>query len=525
MLSSGEQLLAAHVEFVNSLNVFPVPDGDTGTNMLLTMRAAMQAVGRASEAHAGRIAAAAAQGALMGARGNSGVILSQILGGLAHGLEGKEWFSAADFAAAVQLASEMAYKSVVRPVEGTILTVIREAAAAARAASARTRDVVELLAAALEAAREANARTPEELPILKQAGVVDAGGQGLLYILEGSWRFLKGEHIDVGQIHPAPAAVQARLSHDEEPYGYDVQFLIHGQGLDVPAIRAAIDAMGNSTLVVGDEHLVKVHVHVPDPGPPLSFGCGLGAISDVVVENMDEQHHDFALRQARALTASETLTNTATVCVVPGEGLQQIFESLGASAIVPGGQTMNPSTEELLAAVERVAADHVLILPNNGNVILTAQQVEKFSQKMITVVPTRTIPQGIGALVAFNFQADAATNAPRMLEAARKIQTIEVTRAVRATRLNGVEVAEGNAIGLLNEELVSSSPDLETVVIEALSHLPSAEYEVADIYFGADVTAAEASALANRIREIIPGLEIEIHSGGQAHYPYIISLE
>ncbi|MFQ5611135.1 MAG: DAK2 domain-containing protein [Anaerolineae bacterium] len=533
MLRGGQAWLENHVEVVNNLNVFPVPDGDTGTNMLLTMHSTMQAIAHSPERHLGRVAAAAAQGALMGARGNSGVILSQILRGLAASLEQTATGNVADFARALQRGSDTAYESLVKPVEGTILTVIRAAAAAAGEASRKTNDFIAFLEITLKAAQDAERTTPTLLPVLKEAGVVDAGGQGLVYILEGGWRSLTGDGTAGGEAALAPAAVPAPPPVDAEGYGYDVQFLIHGRELDVATIRAKIDAMGDSTLVVGDEHLVKVHVHVPDPGLPISFGASLGVISDVVVENMDAQHEEFAQKrsglqtQARPITPAPTeeLTDIAVVAVATGGGFRRIFESLGISAIVSGGQTMNPSTQEFLEVVENLAADQVLILPNNSNIILAAQQTAQLSRKEIHVVPTRTIPQGISALLAFNFQGDAATNAGRMLAAAQDIQTVEVTQAVRKTRLNGIDVNEGDVIGLLNNRLISAGADAETVVMDVLAQVGADGYEIATIYFGKDASPDEAEALARHINTTYPDLEIEVLDGGQAHYPYILSLE
>jgi uncharacterized protein len=525
ILHAGERWLSAHVDVVNSLNVFPVPDGDTGTNMMLTLRAALSAANNSPDKRIGGIAAAVADGALMGARGNSGVILSQILRGLAKGFEGKERSSVAEFAAATGYASELAYKGVVAPVEGTILTVIRETAAAAQRASHTVMDMGELLESMTKAARLATARTPDLLPILKEAGVVDAGGQGLFYILEGGLRFLAGEAVDFQNVEREPAALTLTSQPQPGEYGYDVQFLIHGHDLDIDAIRASIDALGNSTMVVGDERLVKVHVHVQDPGLPLSYGVRQGIIGDVVIENMDEQHGEFVKSRQSAAARTEKSAPIGIVCVAPGDGFRRILTSLGADSVVTGGQTLNPSTEELLAAVERVPAKQVLLLPNNPNVILSAQQVPNLADKSVLVVPTRTVPQGISALLAFNMQVEPATNAERMLAAAQEIETIEITRAVRTTTLEGTAVNQGDLIGILNEMLVSTGAEAKTVVLDALKHLDVGNYEIAAIYFGSEVTAADAEQLANQLRDTFPNLEVEILAGGQAHHPFILSLE
>lgn len=523
-----------HASVVNALNVFPVPDGDTGTNMLLTMNAALAEIQRSPEDSVSAIAHAVAHGALMGARGNSGVILSQILRGFARVLDGKPTFSVQEFAQAAQEACDTAYQGVVKPVEGTILTVAREAARAAQEAANRTDNMVEVLAEVVETAKATNALTPELLPVLKQAGVVDAGGQGLVYILEGALRCLQGESVEVDAEMDAVVDLKSTLGAGEEGYGYDVQFLIRGESLNVDEIRKTIGAMGESTLVVGDPHIVKVHVHVHDPGVPISYGVRQGVISDVIVENMEEQYQEFVMGRAtpvspagagRSTVATEEVTDIATVCVVPGDGLKRVYESLGASAIVHGGQTMNPSTQEILNAIDTVEAEKVLVLPNNSNVILAARQACNLSHKRAIVVPTKTIPQGISALLAFNYQADLETNAERMGRAASEIQTIEVTRAVRSTQVNGVDVTRGDVIGMLDDQLVAAGGDYTAVVLDALRQASAGECEVVTIYFGQDATEVEAYALADQIVETYPSLETEVHEGGQAHYRYILSLE
>jgi DAK2 domain fusion protein YloV len=524
-LQAAGRWLEKHAAAVNALNVFPVPDGDTGTNMLLTMNAALAEIERSPDNSISAIAQAVAHGALMGARGNSGVILSQILRGFARSLDSKATLSVQEFAQAAQEASEIAYQGVVKPVEGTILTVAREAARAARESAEHTDDMVEALAQIVKTAEATNALTPELLPVLKVAGVVDAGGQGLVYILEGALRYLRGDGVDIDMEMEAVVDLKSRLGAGEEGYGYDVQFLIKGEALKVDEIRETISAMGESTLVVGDAHLVKVHVHVHDPGVPISYGVSQGVLSDVVVENMEEQYQEFIMSRARASIATDEVTEIATVCVAPGEGLERVFESLGASVIIPGGQTMNPSTQEILNAIESVAAEQVLLLPNNGNVILAASQACSLTNKHVIVVPTKTIPQGISALLAFNYQADLETNAERMIAAASEIQTVEVTRAVRSTQINGINVTEGDVIGLLNDQLVAAGRDYVDVVLEVLHQASAADYEVATIYFGQDATQEEADTLRDQILTKYPHLEIEVHAGDQPHYRHILSLE
>jgi hypothetical protein len=537
MLQAGQHWLGAHVQVVNSLNVFPVPDGDTGTNMVLTMRAALAEAETVTDSNAGTIAAAIAHGALMGARGNSGVILSQFLQGLAAGLAGRATCTSADFARAVQLGQDMAYQSVVNPVEGTILTVARAAAQAAERSAQSHQDVAMVLADMLAAAKTAEAGTPELLPILKEAGVTDSGGQGLVYILEGCLHFLMGEPLEAAPASPATPLVQANFNPDEMAYGYDVQFLIQGDHLNVAEIRAEIDRMGWSTLVVGDEHTVKVHVHADDPGQPMSYGAKLGVLSDVVIENMGLQARQFI--RERTTTAlpplavpshmtehlRETMTNVAIVCVAPSRGLAQILQSLGATQIVFGGQTMNPSPQELLEAINQVSVEHILILPNNSNVILAAQQAQKLSAKNVQVVPTKTIPQGIAALLSFNYQTDLETSAQRMLHAAHQIHTIEITQAARDTSLSGFQIRTGDVMGLFNDELVSVGYHYDEVALDVLAKVAPSDYEVVTIYFGHDSSVEQANTLAEQINTRYPELEVEVHDGGQPYYYYIISLE
>lgn len=539
MLRAGGQWLEAHVQVVNSLNVFPVPDGDTGTNMVLTMRAALAAAAKAGDDRVETIAAAVAHGALLGARGNSGVILSQFWQGLARSLVGHEQMTAEGWATAARQGVEAAYQSVLNPVEGTILTVARHAAEAAQQSAESNRDLTVVLADMVAAAQEAQANTPTLLPILREAGVTDSGGQGLVYILEGSLRCLRGETFGLDAADGGPAAEgRPVLNLGEAAYGYDVQFLIQGERLNVEEIRTQIDRLGWSTLVVGDERLVKVHVHVHDPGMPLSYGASLGPLTDVVVENMALQARQFArehgggthvppLSLPSQLTdrLRDSMTSVGTVCVAPSQGLAHILQSLGANQIVLGGQTMNPSPEELLAAIDKFHGNDVLLLPNNANVILAAQQAQKLSSKNVRVIPTKTIPQGIAALLSLNYQSDMAANAERMLAAARQVQTLEITRAVRDTTLSGFQIKSGDVMGLLNDELVSVGRDYDEVTLDVLEKVEASACEVITLYFGRECAPAQASAMVEKIKALYPELEVEVHDGGQPYYYYIISLE
>ena len=533
LVYAGLVWLRQHQEEINALNVFPVPDEDTGTNMMLTMQAAWEEVAGVDENNVGKVAHRVAHGALMGARGNSGVILSQIWRGMARHLDNKEWLTASDLAAALEEGVRTAYKGVIRPVEGTILTVAREAAEEATLAAGRTTDLSVVLERAVRRAWDALARTPDLLPVLAEAGVVDAGGQGLCVILEGMMRALRGEVM--GESAAVATTVMgpafAAEAVPEEEYGYDVQFLIVGQNLDVEAIRRDIDAMGTSTLVVGDSETVKVHVHVPDPGVPLSYAVRLGSLRDVVVEDMQAQYREFVRAREQARPAPAMMVSGApprevgVVAVVSGDGLEKVFMSLGASAVVPGGQTMNPSTEEILRVVESLPTPKVVILPNNGNIILAARQAQELSQKEVVVVPTRSIPQGVAALLAFNHQAGLEENAETMERAAREVHTGEVTTATRDASLNGVQVRQGQIIGLQDDQLVVSGDTVDEVVEALLDRMGVADLEIVTLYYGAGVRQEEAEALAARLQEKYPDQTFEVVYGGQPHYFYILSAE
>jgi len=524
-MGAGLAWLERHQAAINALNVYPVPDGDTGTNMLLTMQSAYQEIQDSPEEEVGIIAQKVAHGALMGARGNSGVILSQIFRGFARSLEKLEVFESVQFAAALREAAATAYKGVIKPVEGTILTVAREAAEEAVPAAAGSDDLVYVLERVVQAARESVARTPSLLPVLAEAGVIDAGGQGLYIILEGMLRYTRGERLHIDTEMAAAMGLQALHLESEGEYGYDIQFIVHGQNLDVDEIRTCIASMGDCALVVGDSKAVKVHVHSPEPGTPINYGASLGSLSRVIVENMQEQYQEFVLSKAQPSGAPEPPLGIGTVVVAPGVGLHTVFQSLGASAVVSGGQTMNPSTEELLKAVESVASDEVIILPNNKNIVMTAEQTRALSEKKVSVVPTITIPQGISALLALNYQADLETNARVMGEAAKSIQTVEVTTAVRSAQVNGMSVQEGEVIGLVNGKLTVKGSSPGQVVLQALAEVDAASYEIITVYYGESVTADEAETLAARIQEVFAEQEIEIVDGGQPHYHYILSAE
>ena len=514
---------------IDALNVFPVPDGDTGTNMLLTMRSTLEEAYRAPDHSAAGVANAVARGALMGARGNSGVILSQIYRGLAQGLADKESFDATDLANALHQASITAYKGMSNPVEGTILTVIKDAAAAAQEACSSEADLVSVMGATVAAARESVANTPRLLPVLREAGVVDAGGQGLYTILEGSLRYLSGEEeqmqfrkpqIIVSELAPGTRLPQA-VAADEVPYGYCTEFLLKGEKLESDKIRKHLEKEGESLIVVGDESAIRVHIHTPDPGQVVHYATKLGTLHQVSMRNMDEQHQDWVEMQKEKMPAADT----AIIAVVSGDGLADVFTSLGTSCIVPGGQTMNPSTKELLQAVESVSSEKSIILPNNKNVVLTANQVQSLTTKTVEVVPTETIPQGVAALLAFDYEADLPTNTQIMEKAISAISSIEVTRSVRSTKVGDLKIKRKQPIGLLDGELVAVGTDNTDVINQVLAKLDLDKSEVVTIYYGADTVTEEAERVSASIREQRPHLQVEVVQGGQPHYNYIISVE
>ncbi len=533
---AGAAWLEQHREAINALNVFPVPDGDTGSNMSATMKSAIRTIVDSEETSAGVIAARIAHDALLGARGNSGVILSQTLRGLAQGLDKKATFTATDLAAAFEQASRMAYRAVLKPVEGTILTVVRETAEAALRSAEKGDDLVTLLQEVVTSARHSVARTPDLLPTLKQAGVVDAGGQGFCTLLEGIWHYTRGEAGGATVIPTTVAtnqpAIDAHVKKGrvtvEEEFGYEVVFLVRGQKLDVEQIRQTIIDMGGvSTVVAGDERMLKVHTHIATPGKILDYGVSLGSLTDINIENLQEQSLTYAAESAleHADEQEEETVQITTVAVASGSGFEKVFEGLGVSELVSGGQTMNPSIEELLTAVDTATGKQVILLPNNSNVILSAQQVKNLTNKEIYVVPSKTLPQGIAALLAFNYAADFATNCQAMTEAIEHIHTVEITTAVRSVQIDSVTVREGDFIGVINGNLAVAGQDIQMVLQDTLQRMQIDNYEIVTLYYGADVTAEAAQETSRRIKEQHSHLEIEVVDGGQLYYAYILSAE
>ena len=534
-------LIHHHRDRVNALNVFPVPDGDTGTNMALTMKGALDALdGLDQDATASEVAGRLAYGALMGARGNSGVILSQILRGFANGIGDAREIDGRDLARALDGARETAYKAVMRPVEGTMLTVIRGAARAAQSASTQSPSIVEVLTAAHAGAQEALDGTPNQLDILRQAGVVDAGGQGVVYILEA---FVRSATADTelpdettnGELGGDMAFLDmVDETHGEDAFGYCTNFMVFGTGIDAEKCREEIAAMGQSAVIVGDDTMLKVHIHTTNPAEVLAYALDLGDLDQIKIDNMSLQTEALTTqrREATAAPAHAPLTdedrlhgNLAIIAVAAGDGISDALYSLGVTSIIEGGQTMNPSTQELLAAVEATSASEIILLPNNKNIIMTANQVADLTDKNVRIVPTRSIPAALAALTAFNTDQSTDENVEHMSDAMTDICGIAITRAVRDVELNGVSVQEGQTIGLINDDLATAGDDELEVVMETFAEAEVEDPELLTVFVGEHVTADEASKLETALGEAWPDAEIEMHNGGQPHYRYIISAE
>jgi hypothetical protein len=559
-LRSALAWLQANQEEINDLNVFPVPDGDTGSNMYLTLRSSVEEAQAATPAtSASAVLAAAAHGSLMGARGNSGVILSQVLRGLAQGVGGDARLDARAWARGLGDARTVAYKAVMKPTEGTILTVVKEAAVAAAAAAEESSDIVAVLEHAVRASHAAVERTTEQLQVLRDAGVVDAGGFGFAVILEGLSRALADpagaqstptgprrrlgegrvqlpfDAAEGGAPHPSVRRGAAAVEMKEEGWGYCTEFLIHGPGLDPDALRAELGALGESALVVGDPDVVRVHIHTAEPAPLLALASQRGRLSKLKVEDMSAQHHDLLERadaaetQPAAIAASPApgtpRKRLGVVSVAPGSGFRDILASLGADAVVEGGQTMNPSIEDLVNAVRAAHAETVVLLPNNKNVILTAEQIDGLLDDVeVAVVPTRNLPQGISALLALEPDAALAANCSRMESAIQDVHALEITRAVRDSSANGQEISEGDVLGILDGKITEVGTD-ERAVIEAVLRGLAETPELVTVYRGSTVGADAAAALVEALRGQFPAAEFELHDGGQEHYAYVLSLE
>lgn len=527
MFALGTAWLEKAVPDINSINVFPVPDGDTGINMLLTMRAAMDGAEHCTNSDASSVMQAMSSGALMGARGNSGVILSQWFRGLAKGLENKTTFDGAEFATALEQATEAAYEGLVHPVEGTMLTVLKDAAEAARKHTKE--DLLSVLEVTTRAAKDSVGRTPDLLPVLREAGVVDAGGQGLYVLLEGALYALQGREKEIragkpewlsGQL-PLTPSIGQMATEVEVPYGYCTNFLVQGKKLDSRKIKEKLKKKGQSLVVTGDETKVRVHIHSFRPGEILDFATELGTVHQIDIKNMDDQYEEFIRSQREKLAT----VDTAIVAVASGDGMFRVLSSLGATIVVPGGQSMNPSVRQLLQAVELTPSDKVIVLPNNKNIVATAHQLDGLSRKQVRVVPSRTIPQGIAALLAFNYDLPIDQNVAGMQQSMAEVTTVEITRAMRKMQFSGLTIKRGQFIAILNDEhLIANGNRMPDLISDALNRANGAKSEMVTMYYGAETEQAEAEELAEEIKRE-HGVDVEVVHGGQLHYNYIISLE
>ncbi|MGD0805952.1 MAG: DAK2 domain-containing protein [Anaerolineales bacterium] len=533
LVRAGLVWLNTNQQIVNSLNVFPVPDGDTGTNMSLTMQAAFQEIAESDSANAGLVAHSVAHGALMGARGNSGVILSQIWRGIARSLDSKSEIDPAAFARAWQEARDTAYKGVVRPVEGTILTVASDIALEAERAHIDGCSLAEVMDRIVVAADRSVQRTPELLPVLREAGVVDAGGKGLFFFLEGMLRYLEGKPLDqpVDAVPPLSSLDLKRAGEFIEE-GQDFEVVVDfspTSPLDVPWFYRQLETMGTSIQVGQGDEFYRLHIHVPAEKryDPIDLTIQLGTVSKVAIENLQEQTEGRMTKEPAGKIEFRKVQpgQIAAVAVTPGAGLTQVFASLGVSAVVPGGQSMNPSTQEILSSFADLPAEKIIILPNNKNILLAAQQTSALTGKEIAIVPSGSIPQGIAAMLAFQNDGDLKAVSSAMIQAVDGIESGELTQATRTVEMNGIPVAEGQFIGLHNGDLVVTGKNLEEALLNLLRKMKADSHELITLYWGEDLSPSQANQLADTVRVEYPAQQVEMYEGGQPHYFLILSVE
>ena len=549
MIIAGANELAANKQLVDAMNVFPVPDGDTGTNMSLTVMAAAREAEKKGSLMAADVTKAASSGALRGARGNSGVITSQLFRGFAKGLEGLEEAGVKELAAAAEQAVKTAYKAVMKPKEGTILTVARGCAEAAAKLAEETEDIEAFLKGIIAYGHEVLAQTPEMLPVLKQAGVVDAGGRGLLYILEGALKQLQAgdQHVTLndGQAAAAPApemdfASLASIENESITFGYCTEFFINVKGADetvTTGLKNYLGTIGDSVVCVADDEIIKIHVHTDHPGLAIEKALTIGSLTGLKIDNMREQHTNkisFTNEPAPSAPVAAPVEpaveqpkkDVGFVSISAGEGLTAIFKNLGVDEVIEGGQTMNPSTEDILNAVDKINADQIFVLPNNKNIIMAAEQAAAISEdKKLHVIPSKSVPQGISAMFCFEADADPDEMEAAMKDAIRLVDTATVTYAVRETSIGDKEIKEGNILGMLNDQIEVVAEDVMEGTKELIKASIKDESEVVGIYYGADATEESAEELAAFIEENYPDCEVEVQSGGQPLYYYIISVE
>ena len=549
MIAVSSNRLNNNAEFINSLNVFPVPDGDTGTNMSLSFASGAKYVSESTSSSVGELSQALAKGLLMGARGNSGVILSQVFRGFSKNAAAKTELTPADLADALVAGVQTAYKAVMKPQEGTILTVARKAAEAATKTAKTSDDCVEVMEAAYEAAEAALKTTPDLLPVLKEVGVVDSGGQGLTFVYQGFFDALSGNVRDEQEYHPTPAdmdemvnaehhkSVQSQLNTEDIQYGYCTEIMVKlGAGrlvdekFDYDTFRGYLSEIGNSLLVIADDEVVKVHVHTEQPGKVLSYGQKFGSLIKVKVDNMRLQHETILEQDKEAEEEQQAEINQIAgdygiIAVASGDGLAQLFHSVGVTQIIQGGQTMNPSTKDIVDAINATGKDKVIVLPNNKNIFLAAEQAADVADANVKVVHTRSITQGLSAMINFNKEADIDENVAAMEEALDDVISGQVTIAVRDTTINGQEIKKDNYMGIVDGSIKVTDPDRKKATLEMVKAMLDDDSEVITIIYGADADQTEAQAIADEIQSWDEDYEIEIHEGDQPVYPYLISVE
>ena len=543
MVQAASTRLNKQAEYVNSLNVFPVPDGDTGTNMGMTIENGAKEVADKSASTVGEVAAIFAKGLLMGARGNSGVITSQLFRGFSQSVKGKDELDGQALALAFQSGVEVAYKAVMKPVEGTILTVSRGAAIGAKKKAEATNDAVEVMKAALEGAKTALAKTPDMLPVLKEVGVVDSGGQGLVFIYEGFLSALTGEYIASEDFQATPAtmsqminaehhkSVAGHVATEDITFGYCTEIMValkqgptYVKDFDYDEFRNYLNELGDSLLVVNDDEIVKVHVHTEDPGLVMQEGLKYGSLVKVKVDNMRNQHEAQLEKEEKAIKPAEE-KEYAIIAVVAGDGLAEIFKAQGVDYIISGGQTMNPSTEDFIKAVDQVNARNIIFLPNNKNIFMAAQSAAEVLEQPTTVIETRTLPQGLTSLLAFDSGKTIEENHDRMTAALSDVVSGSITTAVRDTTIDGLEIHENDNLGMVDGKILVSNPDMLTTLKATFEKMLDEDSEIVSIYIGEDGDEELANGLAQDLMEEYEDLEVEIHQGNQPVYPYIFSVE
>lgn len=543
MFLAGAKNLEAKKEWINELNVFPVPDGDTGTNMTLTIMAAASEVSNLPEYTMETVAKAISSGSLRGARGNSGVILSQLLRGFTKGIRDHKELDVMTFANAFQKAVETAYKAVMKPKEGTILTVARGAADKAAELALEEDDLEVFFAAIIEEAEAVLAKTPEMLPVLKEAGVVDSGGQGLVEVLKGAYDAFLGKEVDY-TFDTAPKSAPVKISAQTEAdikFGYCTEFIImldkeFNQETEME-FKGFLESIGDSIVCVADDDIVKIHVHTNHPGQAIERALTYGSLSRLKIDNMREEHEEKLIKEASKIAAQQAEEAAAKKAAEPrkemgfisvsiGEGIGEIFKGLGVDYLIEGGQTMNPSTEDMLNAIDQVNADHIFILPNNKNIILAANQAKALSDdKDIIVIPTKTVPQGITAMINYIPDMSVEENEARMKEEIGNVKTGQVTYAVRDTHIDDKEIKEGNIMGIGDHSILAVGEDVAETTMAMFAELIDEDSELISVYYGEDVKEEDAEALGSRLEEAYPDCDIEVHAGGQPIYYYVVSVE